>query len=238
MKFLHSARPCFAFSSTTIPVISLDPYLKGTPNWRETALSVRQACKSTGFFCISDHGVSRELQRSIIRNMKQFYDLPLKTKKTIGIKNFGILWKGYFEYAIASFTDEHNESKPDHLEGIVYRRELDENHPHVQKGLPFHGPNPFLDLLPEFRKDVLLWLKEMEKLGAIVSMVIADSLGLERNFFTDGMCKDHMGTLGLFHYPPTKYAQDEWGMSKHTDYGLFTLLMFDQPRLEVQSVNG
>jgi isopenicillin N synthase-like dioxygenase len=32
--------------------------------------------------------------------------------------------------------------------------------------------------MPEFKKDVLLWLKEMERLGKLVSQVIADSLGL------------------------------------------------------------
>lgn len=47
-----------------------------------------------------------------------------------------------------------------------------------------------------------------------------------------------MGTLGLFHYPPIDYGLDDWGIGQHTDYGFLTLLMFDQPRLEVQDVNG
>jgi isopenicillin N synthase-like dioxygenase len=32
-------------------------------------------------------------------------------------------------------------------------------------------------------------------------MAIADSLGLDRRFFIDGICKDHLGTLGMMHYP-------------------------------------
>lgn len=92
--------------------------------------------------------------------------------------------------------------------------------------------------MPELKKDVLTWLKEMERLGGVVSEVIAESLGLDRNFFRNGMCKDHIGTLSLLHYPPIKYAEDDWGVTEHTDYGFLTLLMFDQPRLEVENVEG
>jgi isopenicillin N synthase-like dioxygenase len=108
---------------------------------------------------------------------------------------------------------------------------LDENHPNVKKGLPFHGANPFLPSMPGLKADTLAWLREMDRVGGMVSMLIADSLGLDRNFFGKGMCNDHLGTLGLFHYPPFNYKEDDWGVREHTDYGFLTILMFDQPRL-------
>jgi isopenicillin N synthase-like dioxygenase len=57
------------------------------------------------------------LQASMVSNMKRFFDLPLHEKKSIDINKSGILWKGYFE-----FGEEHTSSKPDLLEGILYRR--------------------------------------------------------------------------------------------------------------------
>lgn len=69
-------------------------------------------------------------------------------------------------------------------------------------------------------------------MGSLLSMALADSLGLERRFFVDGMCKDHLGTLGIMHYPPQAIITDtDWGVGTHSDYGFLTLLMFDEPRL-------
>lgn len=69
--------------------------------------------------------------------------------------------------------EEFTAEKRDLVEGILYRQELDSNHPHVQKGLPFHGANPFLEELPQLKRDVLLWLKEMDRVGAMVSRAVA-----------------------------------------------------------------
>lgn len=102
----------------------------------------------------------------------------------------------------------------------------------VTAGLPFHGKHPFPEGLPHFRNDVLKWLAEMERIGGLLSMALADSLGLGRHFFVDGMCRDHLGTLGLMHYPPQREINEaEWGVGTHSDYGFLTLLMFDEPRL-------
>jgi isopenicillin N synthase-like dioxygenase len=49
--------------------------------------------------------------------MKRFFSLPLEKKKKIDIKESGILWKGYFEFA-----EEYTATKADLLEGILYRR--------------------------------------------------------------------------------------------------------------------
>ena len=70
-------------------------------------------------------------------------------------------------------------------------------------------------------------------------MALADSLALDRRFFADGMCRDHLGTLGIMHYPAqAEISEDQWGVGTHSDYGFLTMLMFDKPRLEAQDVNG
>ena len=79
----------------------------------------------------------------------------------------------------------------------------------------------------------------MERVGGLLSMALADSLALDRRFFVDGMCRDHLGTLGIMHYPAqAEISEDQWGVGTHSDYGFLTMLMFDKPRLEAQDVNG
>jgi isopenicillin N synthase-like dioxygenase len=42
---------------------------------------VRHACINTGFFQIVNHGVTRELQASVIKGAEAFFALPLEEKK-------------------------------------------------------------------------------------------------------------------------------------------------------------
>lgn len=64
----------------------------------------------------------------------------------------------------------------------------------------------------------------MERVGKILVTVLAESLDLEKDYFTKGCCSDHMGTLGLMHYPEVS-RKDTWGVGQHTDYGFLTMLM-------------
>lgn len=44
---------------------------------------VRECCLNNGFFQITGHGVSRELQDRAMKCAKRFFDLPLEEKKKI-----------------------------------------------------------------------------------------------------------------------------------------------------------
>lgn len=156
--------------------------------------------------------------------MRKFFALPLQEKRSIYINKSGVNWKGYVDEGI-----EATNITPDQRETLWYGREMPIDHPNVRAGLPLHGSNPFPTAFPSLKQVVLDWLSEMDRVGRILSMALAESLGLECKFFAEGMCKDHLGTLGLLHYPAPKSGERGWGVSEHTDYGLLTLLMFDQP---------
>jgi isopenicillin N synthase-like dioxygenase len=165
--------------------------------------------------------------------MREFFALPLQEKRTIYIDKSGVNWKGYVDEGV-----EATKNIPDQREALWYGRELAAGHPYVRAGLPLHGSNPFPTALPSLRSPVLEWLQEMDRVGRVLSMALAESLGLKANFFSEGMCKDHLGALGLIHYPAARSDSTEWGVGEHTDYGMLTLLMFDQPQLQAQDVDG
>ena len=91
--------------------------------------------------------------------------------------------------------------KSDLKEGLYLGQDLDESHPKVASDTPLHGPNLYPDKPEGLKQDILLWLKEMDRLGAILMEAISESLGLERNYFKNTLTKEHLGLLRIFHYP-------------------------------------
>lgn len=58
---------------------------------------------------------------------------------------------------------------------------------------------------------------------------------MDRNFFKQNFCDDHLGTLGLMHYPPLQVKDKSiWGVGEHTDYGFLTILKADSKGLEAK----
>lgn len=41
---------------------------------------VRSACLTTGFFCLTGHGIPRELQERVLDGAEKFFDMPLEEK--------------------------------------------------------------------------------------------------------------------------------------------------------------
>lgn len=73
----------------------------------------------------------------------------------------------------------------------------------------------------------------MSKLGKVLLRGVSLGLGLPDNFFADTICRDSVELFRIFHYPApdlTHLKEGEkpgWGVGKHTDYGLITILAQD-----------
>ena len=68
-----------------IPTIDIGPYLED-PASKESAKiveDVKTACKTTGFFSLIGHGVSKELQTKLFAAAEKLFALPLEEKKTL-----------------------------------------------------------------------------------------------------------------------------------------------------------
>ena len=66
--------------------------------------------------------------------------------------------------------------------------------------------------------------------------------GLEKDFFDKKFTDDPFAQLAMFHYPPhpvTKDGQEVWGVGRHTDYGMLTILLQDDVGgLQVEAKDG
>lgn len=122
---------------TNIPVVDIGSYINGTHSADFTS-SLREICKTIGFFYITNHQVPADLQEELLDNTRAFFDLPKEEKRKIHLKNGGNSMRGYFEVG-----EENTSGKIDLKEGLYLGKEHDESHLRVKNNVPLHGKNLF-----------------------------------------------------------------------------------------------
>jgi len=208
---------------TAIPVVDVGSLvgLAGPPA-EEVAHDIEGACRSTGFFYVSGHGVPAELVERLDRASRAFFDRPEAEKLEIAMERGGRAWRGYFPVGA-----ELTSGRPDRKEGIYFGTELSADDPRVRAGLPLHGANLFPRQVPELRAAVLEYMDAVTRTAQAVLAGIAMSLGLDAYYFVTGYTADPTVLFRIFHYPPSTPDSDDWGVGEHTDYGLVTMLLQD-----------
>ncbi|MGE0637807.1 MAG: isopenicillin N synthase family dioxygenase [Bacteroidia bacterium] len=216
-------------SKPEIPVIDISPLREKETDTIAAAIIAQQintACREHGFFYISGHGVSEELQEKIESLSHEFFKLPEEEKLKISMQLGGKAWRGFF-----SVGGELTSGKPDIKEGIYFGTELDQNNPQVLAGTPMHGQNLFPEKPEELRETVLQYIDEVTQIGHVVMKAVALSLSLDSDYFYSRYTKDPLILFRIFHYPGqvgiTNPDQLNWGVGEHTDYGLLTILKQD-----------
>ena len=118
-------------------------------------------------------------------------------------------------------------------------RELDDDHPEVQRWPSLQGPNAWPDpvALPRFREKVTRYFESVSGLGPRVMRLVALAFELPGDYFASpGMFDEPLVTLGANHYSTRKSVPSEGilGIGAHTDYGALTFLATDEvPGLQI-----
>jgi isopenicillin N synthase-like dioxygenase len=208
----------------SLPVIDVAP-LTGDFTAAERGLvaeRIQAACRQSGFFYVTGHGVPDRLLAALAEASAEFFALPEARKLEIAMARGGRAWRGYFPVG-----GELTSGRPDQKEGLYFGRELPPHDPRVAAGLPLHGANLFPVQVPRLKPLVLEYLDAATRAGQAVLSGIALSLGLEAGYFADGYTADPTILFRIFHYPAVPPGDDRWGVGEHTDYGLLTLLAQD-----------
>ncbi|MEQ1754738.1 MAG: 2-oxoglutarate and iron-dependent oxygenase domain-containing protein [Micropepsaceae bacterium] len=220
---------------STLPVVDISSLfqLSGRTH-APVASAIEMACRDTGFFYISNHGISADAVSRLDAASRKFFALPLDVKNRIAMSNAGRAWRGFFPVG-----GELTSGRPDLKEGVYFGTELDADDPRVIAGLPMHGANLWPEEVPELRAAVLDFIAQATLAAHAVMRGIALSLGLDQEYFTRTYTSDPTVLFRVFHYPPARAVDGEWGVGEHTDYGLLTLLAQDAcGGLQVKSRNG
>ena len=183
--------------------------------------AIDAACRDTGFFVVTGHGIDPALRDDLERLSREFFALPDAVKAEIAMARGGIAWRGWFPVG-----GELTSGRPDRKEGVYFGAELPPTDPRVAAGTPLHGPNLFPSEPPGLGPVVIRWIEQVTALGQAVLGGIALGLGLDRDWFARHLTADPTVLFRVFHYPPGD--TESWGVGEHTDYGLITLLAQDE----------
>jgi isopenicillin N synthase-like dioxygenase len=224
-------------AAAPVPVIDVSPLVARAGDRSRVASEIGRACRDSGFFYISGHGVDEGLQSQLEDASRQFFAQDLPTKQEIAMDRGGRAWRGYFPVGA-----ELTSGKADLKEGIYFGAELGPDHPRVKDGTPLHGANLFPRSVPQLRSALLTYMDALTQVGHALMEGIALSLGLEASYFADRYTREPLTLFRIFNYPGNPELPDEeprWGVGEHTDYGLLTILKQDDTGgLEVKSAHG
>ena len=216
---------------TTLPLIDVGPLLDDAGDSGEIAQcapEIDQACRESGFFRITNHGVSRELRERLDKLSREFFSLDDSEKQKCAMPLAGSAWRGWF-----GVGGELTSGVPDRKEGLYIGEQLSDADPRVIAGRPLHGVNLYPQHPAELGSCADEWFKAMQHLGAALMRGVAMGLQMPADWFTQNIVRQPTCLFRIFHYPPTDVVcvpQDgisDWGVAEHTDYGLLTILAQD-----------
>lgn len=183
------------------------------------ARSLGEACRDTGFFLLTNHGISETMISDVFAQADQFFARPFAEKQALDIRN-NPHNRGWAALGSESLDDTADEV--DQKEAFNVGFDLAADDPRVLANEPFRGVNIWPDQ-PGFRETMLSYFDEMLALGVAVHSAIEVDLGLPSGFFAPHFDAP-MATLRVLRYPA---SSDGIGAGAHSDYGSITLLMTD-----------
>jgi len=135
--------------SRSLPIVDVTP-LQADADTTGVAREIEAACRASGFFYVTGHGVRPELLERLDAAAREFFALPEQEKLEIAMARGGRAWRGYFPVG-----GELTSGRPDLKEGLYFGAELAADHPRVRAGVSLHGPNLFPRQVPHLREAVL-----------------------------------------------------------------------------------
>ena len=185
----------------------------GSAGLEDLSHRIGAACRETGFFVITDHGVDKSLIDATFAASADFFALPAPVKHEMAIARLGGN-RGYVGLGIEAL-DEKTAADRKEAFNLVWT----DGH---------SRPDNVWPDLPAFREVVQRYFDEVLALGRGLHAAFALDLGLGRDFFADKIDRP-MATLRLLHYPPRggQASAGQLGAGTHTDYGNVTLLATD-----------
>lgn len=215
-----------------IPVIDAGA-LDGGESAARRALceAIGEACRATGFFYVTGHGVPEALIAATYEQAARFHALPREEKLRYHIAK-SRNHRGYAPPGEEDYGDEP---------GVGQKESFDlADDPDYLAGYRFLGPNVW-PALPGFRESVGGYYGAVMALGRRLLGAFALALGLPEDALAPMFTKP-TSNLRLLHYPaPEAGASSEGlrlGIGSHTDSECFTILHQIKPGLQVMDVDG
>lgn len=214
-----------------IPSVNLSDFLSDDPNRKQKFVNeIGKAYEDIGFVALKGHFLSDTLVDNLYAEIKNFFDLPIETKRSYEKDNGG--QRGYISFGKESAKGK----KEGDLKEFWHFGQYVEDNPKLKAAYP---KNITVNELPKFNTTGKETYQMLEKTGVYVLRALALFLDLEEHYFDD-FVKNGNSILRPIHYPPiTEEPKNAVRAAAHGDINLITLLMGAQGKgLQVQNHNG
>ena len=215
-----------------IPSVDLRDFLSDDPVRKQKFVNeIGKAYEEIGFVALKGHFLSDDLTGTLYEEVRNFFNLPLDTKKKYEIPGIGGQ-RGYVSFGKESAKGRTTGD----LKEFWHFGQYVEGNTQLEKTYP---QNVIVEELPGFNRAGKEAYKMLEKTGIYVLRALALYLGLDEYYF-DPFVKNGNSILRPIHYPPIlEEPKDAVRAAAHGDINLITLLMGAQGKgLQVQNHNG
>jgi isopenicillin N synthase-like dioxygenase len=242
-------------SPESLPQIDISPFLHSTPVDQEArrrcAEDIYNACTSTGFFYLTNHGIPTSQTDAVLSLGRDFFlDSSAEEKDAIVRKKVGV-GNGDGARGWQPVRDNMTGGKRDWQEAVDMYREPEETENDGSGNEPPYDLLMGKNLWPQrptgLRETYEDYVANMLQLGDVVCTAMGAALGVDEEVFVRHTKKSFWG-MRLIGYAPipetgsSKAVNDDDGIScgEHTDYGCVTLLLTDSVKgaLQVKSTSG
>lgn len=176
-----------------------------------------KACRSDGFFYVTNHGISAAMQQSALQQTRQFFDLNDAEKNKIHIRQ-SEHFRGYSQM----------KNDRDWREQIHFGPELPAVE-HTRDCYQLMGPNLWPGSLgAPFRDTMLAYLDAVQQLGQQLLSALAALLELPGGYFDKLSAEPPYLLMKLICYYAQPNAEvDRPGVAAHCDWSWLTILLQD-----------
>ncbi|WP_299916918.1 2-oxoglutarate and iron-dependent oxygenase domain-containing protein [uncultured Roseobacter sp.] len=217
-----------------LPVIDLSGLRTGDPSDRvKVANTLGDAARTSGFFYITQHGVSQALIDDVFAASKAFHEMPRSYKMKY--------WSG--------FTTHHRGYVPLEENGASFPKQINFNeawdmsfeapadHPDYLANWRMTGPNIWPDI-PGWKETVSSYYDEIFSLGLTLLDTLALELGVDPAELTQHITNP-TSQLRLLRYVENDMdaTKDLVGIAAHSDFECFTILLQGGPGLQVMNAD-
>ena len=215
-----------------IPSVNLQEFLSGDANRKQKFIDeIGKAYEEIGFVALKGHFLDDELVDNLYGEVKNFFDLPIETKRSYEIEGIGGQ-RGYISFGKESAKGK----KEGDLKEFWHFGQYVDDDPERAKEYP---ENVSVNELAQFNKIGKDTYQMLEKTAKYVLRALALYLDLEETYF-DNYIHNGNSILRPIHYPPIlEEPENAVRAAAHGDINLITLLMGAQGRgLQVQNNAG
>jgi isopenicillin N synthase-like dioxygenase len=214
----------------TLPILDLSRLDAGESEAAAFRSELRQATHEFGFFYLVGHGVPAELQESVIRTARAFFDLPDADK--LAIENLkSPHFRGYTRVG-----GELTRGAVDWREQI----DIGPERPAVPLGTGvadfwrLEGPNQWPPALPELETVVSRWDAALSAIGLRLLRAWAVALGADEHVFDASFAENPSTLIKIVRYPGKSDPTPRQGVGAHKDSGVLTLLFVEPGKAGLQ----